>query len=219
MKVTESLTGWLRLHEALEVAGLPHAFGGALALAWCTGNGRGTIDIDVNIFVAVDRAEDLRSALPSGVVCDGASLEVLVRLDWSCTPLDIFLNTTEIHAQAARCVSWEQFAGHCLPFLSCFHVALFKAFFNRTKDWADLEAMRDAGTLDVERVRAALINTLATTSALRRSQLWQTEEVAVSRPAVVPIAGERWSRSDLVLKPGTSHWQPRRRQIGERQPR
>ena len=166
ISVTESLTDKVvRLHEALEAAVLPHAFGGALALAWCTGNGRGTIDIDVNIFVTVDRAEDLRSALPSGAVCDGASLEVLVRdgqvrLDWSGTPLDVFLNTTEVHAQAARCVSWEQFAGHCLPFLSCFHVALFKAFFNRTKDWADLEAMRDAGTLDVERVRAVLIQYL-----------------------------------------------------------
>ena len=83
-----------------------------------------------------------------------------VRLDWSGTPLDIFLDTTEIHTQAARCVSWERFAGHSLPFLSCFHVALFKAFFNRTKDWADLEAMRDAGTLDVERVRAVLIQYL-----------------------------------------------------------
>ena len=25
---------------------------------------------------------------------------------------------------------------------------MFKAFFNRTKDWADLEAMQEAGTLD-----------------------------------------------------------------------
>ena len=32
-------------------------------------------------------------------------------------------------------------------------MAVFKAFFNRTKDWADLEAMRDAGTLDVNRVK------------------------------------------------------------------
>ncbi len=153
------------LHGALQAAGLAHAFGGALALAWCTGNGRGTIDIDINVFVAADRAEYLRSALPPDVACDDDSLKVLVRdgqvrLDWSGTPLDIFLDTTEIHTQAARCVSWERFAGYSLPFLSCFHVALFKAFFNRTKDWADLEAMRDAGTLDIERVRAVLIQYL-----------------------------------------------------------
>ena len=39
------------LHRALERAQLPHAFGGALALAWCTQRARGTIDIDVNVFV------------------------------------------------------------------------------------------------------------------------------------------------------------------------
>lgn len=153
------------LHHALVEAGFAHAFGGALALAWCTGNGRGTVDIDINVFVAAERAEDLAAALPSGVACDSVKLQALacdgqVRLDWQGTPLDIFLNTTEIHAQAAQCVSWERLAGHRLPFLSCFHVALFKAFFNRTKDWADLEAMRDAGTLDVPGVRAALIRYL-----------------------------------------------------------
>jgi len=29
---------------------------------------------------------------------------------------------------------------------------VFKAFFDRTKDWADLEEMQAAGTLDVEAV-------------------------------------------------------------------
>ena len=33
---------------------------------------------------------------------------------------------------------------------------MFKAFFNRTKHWADLEAMRDAGTLDVASVAGVL---------------------------------------------------------------
>ena len=155
----------VRLHEALDAAGLAHAFGGALALAWCTDSGRGTIDVDINVFVAVDRAQELRSALPPTVSCDDEQFRGLVRdgqvrLEWSGTPVDIFLDTTEIHAQAAQCVSWEWFAGHSLPFLSCFHVALFKAFFNRTKDWADLEAMRDAGTLDVDRVKEVLIRYL-----------------------------------------------------------
>ena len=33
------------IHKALASAKLPHAFGGALALAWCTERARGTIDI------------------------------------------------------------------------------------------------------------------------------------------------------------------------------
>ena len=162
----ESLTAKIvALHEALRAAGLPHAFGGALALAWCTGNGRGTIDIDVNVFVSADSAGELAAALPTGVACSEEDLAALgrdgqARLDWRGTPVDIFLDTTEIHGDAARCVKWEQLAGRRLPFLACFHVALFKAFFNRAKDWADLEAMRDAGTLDIDRVRAALIRHL-----------------------------------------------------------
>jgi hypothetical protein len=39
---------------------------------------------------------------------------------------------------------WQQAA-----FISCQDLAVFKVFFDRTKDWADLEAMRDAGTLDM----------------------------------------------------------------------
>ena len=39
-------------------------------------------------------------------------------------------------------------------------MAVFKAFFDRTKDWADLEEMARAGTLDRERVQATLIGYL-----------------------------------------------------------
>jgi len=45
-------------HEALKAAGVPHAFGGALALAWCTGRPRATIDIDINIFVGLHDADE-----------------------------------------------------------------------------------------------------------------------------------------------------------------
>ena len=37
---------------------------------------------------------------------------------------------------------------------------MFKAFFNRTKDWADLEEMHGAGTLDVDRVLGVLVRYL-----------------------------------------------------------
>ena len=54
-------------HESLTVADIPHAFGGALALAWCTGSARGTIDIDVNLFVGKDQIETALAALPAHV--------------------------------------------------------------------------------------------------------------------------------------------------------
>lgn len=145
------------LHQALAAAQLPHAFGGALALAWCTERARGTIDIDINIFVGIDDRERVVEALPEGVKVTRNDQAILkrdgqVRVWWDSTPLDLFLNTTDYHEQVATRIRLEAFAGTQIPFLSCLDVAVFKAFFNRTKDWADLEEMQAAGTLDLDQV-------------------------------------------------------------------
>lgn len=50
--------------------------------------------------------------------------------------------------------------GSGLPFLDCNNLAVFKAFYKRTRDWADLEDMRDAGTLDIDGVVAVLLRDL-----------------------------------------------------------
>src|SRR6185295_6284205 len=55
------------LHHALARAGVAHAFGGALALAYYA-EPRTTVDVDVNVFVTVDHADDVAAALgPLGV--------------------------------------------------------------------------------------------------------------------------------------------------------
>jgi hypothetical protein len=155
----------LAIHAALDDAAVPHAFGGALALAWCTERARGTIDIDVNIFVDVTLAPEVLAALPDGVTWtddDRAQIarEGQTRLWWDATPVDVFMNTTEFHAQAAGRARVEPFAGVSVPFLSCVDLAVFKAFFDRTKDWADLEEMAAAGSLDVDRVVGILVRYL-----------------------------------------------------------
>ncbi len=149
------------LHQALQEAELPHAFGGALALAWCTQRARGTIDIDVNVLVPDKDYQLAIDALPSGVKITKKDLQLLkrqgqVRLWWEKTPIDLFLNSTDFHEEMNNRVRWETFSGEEVPFLSCYDLAVFKAFFNRTKDWADLEEMYSAGTLDIERVQVAL---------------------------------------------------------------
>ena len=149
------------LHEHLRDAGIEHAFGGALALAWCTRQARGTIDLDVNVFAGPERTDETLAALPPGVIATAKDRGLLVRdgqarLWWGTTPVDIFLNTTDFHEQVAARVRWEPFAGAQLPFVACEDLAVFKAFFNRTKDWADLEAMREAGTLDIPAVAGVL---------------------------------------------------------------
>ncbi len=153
------------LHRAFEHVGLPHAFGGALALAWCTRRARGTIDLDVNVFVPAEDYEQVIDALPEEVTVTRKDLAIFrrdgqVRVWWDDTPVDLFLNTTDYHDGVAQRVRWERFGGAAVPFLACVDLAVFKAFFNRTKDWADLEEMQSAGTLDVERVRATLISYL-----------------------------------------------------------
>ena len=153
------------VHRALDNAALPHAFGGALALAWCTQRARGTIDIDVNVFVPVARIGDLLAALPAEVAVDDAAVAQLesegqARLWWDTTPVDVFLDTTAFHDGVGERVRWEPFAGQDVPFLACRDLAVFKAFFDRTKDWADLEEMQAAGTLDVEAVAGVLVHYL-----------------------------------------------------------
>jgi len=153
------------VHLSLEAAGLPHAFGGALALAWCTERARGTIDIDVNVFVPFAEADTMLAALPGDVVCRAEDRDQLLtdgqtRLWWGSTPVDLFLDTTPFHTDVGRRVRTEPFAGHEVPFLACRDLAVFKAFFDRTKDWADLEEMAAAGTLDIESVAGVLVRFL-----------------------------------------------------------
>lgn len=144
----------LAVHASLQAACIVHAFGGALALAWCTQQARGTIDLDVNVFLTPDEADRAIAALPPEVAVTDEDRALLhrdgqARLWWDRTPVDLFLSTTDFHDAVAARIRWEPFAGQELPFLGCTDLAVFKAFFNRTKDWADLEAMQEAGSLDV----------------------------------------------------------------------
>lgn len=156
--IVEKIVG---LHGALHRAGLPHAFGGALALAWCTERARGTVDIDLNVFVDAERAAEVIEALPAAVRRSDADAATCahdgqVRLWWGRTPVDLFTDTTDFHRDAAQRVVRHRLGSHLLPFLGCGDLAVFKAFFDRTRDWADLEEMAAAGTLDVDHVVATL---------------------------------------------------------------
>jgi hypothetical protein len=149
------------LHEAFAAKRLPHAFGGAIALAYWTQDPRGTSDIDVNLFVpARDNAKAL-AALPDGVAVPDGTAEVIardgqIRLWWDHTPVDLFFDYVPIHADARRHRRRVPFEGTRIPVLGPVELAVFKAMFDRTRDWADVEAMFAAGTLDPDAARAAL---------------------------------------------------------------
>ena len=154
------------VHGLLGAANLAHAFGGALALAWCTQRARGTIDIDVNVFVPADRSDDVLGALASVVNPTAEQRQQLTadgqtRLWWEATPIDVFLDTTPFHVAVGERVRWELFGDIELPFIACRDLAVFKAFFDRTRDWADLEEMHAAGSLDVDAVIGVLVRHLS----------------------------------------------------------
>ena len=160
MRLPERLVA---IDRALDRAGFEHAFGGAIALAYWTLDPRGTSDIDVNVFIPAARCEEALAALPEGIARSERDAEAIRRngqgrLWWDETPVDLFFDYVELHADAARNRRVVPFEDVEIPVLGPVELATFKAMYDRTRDWADIEAMVTAGTLDVEAVRDNLIS-------------------------------------------------------------
>lgn len=160
----------IAIHESLETQGVAHAFGGAIALAYWTLDPRGTSDIDVNLFTPTERWRFALDALPDGIAYDEAAVAAIlrdgqVRLWWDETPIDLFFDYTDLHSDAARHRRLVPFAGREIPVLGPVELAVFKAMLDRTRDWADIEAMLVAQTLDVDAVREHLVAMLGSSDA------------------------------------------------------
>jgi hypothetical protein len=160
--VTSLVDRLLAIHDGLDAAGLPHAFGGAIALAYCTEEPRGTRDIDVNVFLDASEAAAVLGALPAEVAVTDADVAAAlgtgqVRVWWDETPVDVFLDVHEFHRRLPTGVRYVPFSDREIPILACTALAVFKALFDRTKDWADIEAMIEAGALDTEETLGWLV--------------------------------------------------------------
>ena len=153
------------IEHALDGADVPHAFGGALALAFHIEEPRATRDIDVNVFASSDRAEAVFGALPPAIAWTADDVARVadvgqVRLFWDENPVDLFFSTHAFHDRAETVVVEVPFAGIEIPVLGATELTVFKAFFDRTKDWADIEAMLEADTVDVHRALGWLVDLL-----------------------------------------------------------
>jgi hypothetical protein len=136
-----------QLAGALGEAGLPHAFGGAIALAYYA-TPRGTRDVDINVFLpasAFDRV--LEALLPLGVEAPTARMRQTlerdgqVRLFWDATPLDLFFSYTELHEACVARQRRVAFGAVRIAILSPEDLAIFKVLFAREKDWRDLREL------------------------------------------------------------------------------
>lgn len=144
------------IHRSLDAAGLDHAVGGAIALAVHSRNPRFTADIDLNITVDPGDPDVLLRALPPQIVQDEDGVarlraEQQTRLFWDGTPrtpVDLFLPAhPTFHASAverAEPVEWLD----GVKALTATDLIVFKALFDRAKDWADIEDLAGQGAGD-----------------------------------------------------------------------
>jgi hypothetical protein len=150
----------IAVHDALRKAKIPHALGGALALAYYA-EPRATIDIDLNVFVPTARWPDVDGALaPLGIETgdlDRAALERdgQCRLWWGDNPIDLFFAYDEIHDEMRADARRVPFADTTVQILAPEHLAICKAMFDRPKDWLDIKQMLIAtdglGAAEIER--------------------------------------------------------------------
>jgi hypothetical protein len=132
------------------LADVPHAFGGALALAYYA-EPRGTVDIDLNVFVGVDRVPDVAQPLAGiGVSIEGA-IDLIrrdgqARVFWDDTPIDLFFAYDAFHDAAAAKRRSVPFGDTTIPILAVEHLVVCKVIFNRPKDWVDIDAILAIGT-------------------------------------------------------------------------
>lgn len=136
----------IAIHEVLRTARIPHAIGGALALAYYA-EPRATIDIDLNLFVSAARWRDVVDVLTElGVKTDELDTATLerdgqCRLWWGDNPVDLFFSYDPIHEEMRKDARRVPFGGTMIPILAPEHLAVCKAMFDRRKDWLDIEKM------------------------------------------------------------------------------
>jgi len=136
------------IHRAL--TDVPHAFGGALALAYWA-EPRATVDIDLNVFVPVNSAKRALAPL-ADLGVETATAESTIaergqsRVMWGRTPIDLFFAYDPFHSEADRRAVDVPFASGSIRVLSAEHLAVCKVVFNRPKDWIDIDSMLALGT-------------------------------------------------------------------------
>jgi hypothetical protein len=148
----------LAIAHALEQAGVPYALGGALALG-AHGVPRGTLDVDVNVFVdeaqlprVLERLRDLGIELDLEAALARTKRDGMCVGRWAGMRIDVFVPSIPFSHEAGRTrVRLSDPSGDDVWFLSAEAIAIFKLLFFRPKDLADLERLSAVQGSDLDR--------------------------------------------------------------------
>ena len=139
------------LADAFARAGLPYAFGGAIALNYYR-EPRSTLDIDINVFISPAEREAVVRALAKVFpiddqprVSEELARDGQSRARWGNTFVDLFLTSTALHEEMSSRTEQMPFGDRLIPILSIEDLLICKVLFDRTKDWLDFEAVVATG--------------------------------------------------------------------------
>lgn len=140
------------IEEAFDRAKIPHAFGGAHALAYY-GAIRATHGIDVNVCLSAREGMRVLAVLGElGADVSNPGLLVLIERDeqvgifWDETLIDLFFAYDPLHRSSMERRRSVDFYGDRIHILSPEDLVVYKATFNRSKDWVDIAGMIFAST-------------------------------------------------------------------------
>jgi hypothetical protein len=153
------------LAAALEVRGQEYAIGGAIALGFW-GEPRGTLDVDVTLFLPLDRPSECLWLLQD-LACEMVFSEALAslrehgfcRVLYHGLRLDVFLPIVDFYAVARARRQRVELGGQPVMIWDAASLIVFKLMFFRRKDIADVEGVLriQQGRLDLDWVRQQLV--------------------------------------------------------------
>ncbi|MHB1446056.1 MAG: nucleotidyl transferase AbiEii/AbiGii toxin family protein [Acidimicrobiales bacterium] len=161
-----SRVGLIRaVHDRLAGAGIDHAFGGAIALAYYVAEPRSTRNLDINLAVPADRADQVFARLPDGAgytqadvaqARAGGQTRLWYGRPRDGVPIDLYFPRHRFHGVVGRAAVTRTFAaeGYTIPVIAADHLAVFKILYGRPRDWVDIADMLGAGSLDPDAVLA-----------------------------------------------------------------
>lgn len=150
------------VYQRLTGAGIDCAIGGALALAYHVDDPRTTDDIDLNVSVSSESAGAVLTLMPDDLPWTKQTIERIwrddqVRIMWPVDgendlPLDLFFIAGDFHEVVRTRTEVVPMMDASVRILSATDLTVFKALFNRSKDWPDIESMLRAhdSTVDLD---------------------------------------------------------------------